>query len=97
MKQLDQLDNIITDAVRELFSLYKPTTRIVIFLPRENDGLGIERISNVYRSTRLAFLIKMLNHDIMHFRHIARLSLELDMKKEELGQQIVQIISLEMN
>ena len=81
VKQLDQLDNIITDAVRELFSLYKSTTRIVIFLPRENGGLGIKRISDVYRSTRLAFLIKMLNHDVMHFRHIARSSLELDMKK----------------
>ena len=82
VKQLDQLDNIITDAVRELLSLYKSTTRTVIFLPRENGGLGIKRISDVYRSTRLAFLIKMLNHDVMHFRHIARSSLELDMKKK---------------
>ena len=77
VKQLDQLDNIITDAVRELFSLYKSTTRIAIFLPRENGGLGIKRISDVYRSTRLAFL----NHDVVHFKHIARSSLELDMKK----------------
>ena len=139
VKQLDQLDNKITDAVRELFSLYKSTTRIVIFLPRENGGLGIKRISDVYRSTRLAFHIKMLNHDVMHFRHIAlkgsamnnlalakilhhfynsRLSVKqldqldnkitdavrelfslykLDMKKEELGQRMEQIISWDMN
>ena len=47
VKQLHQLDNIITDAVRELFSLYKFTTRIVIFLPRGNGGVGIKRISDV--------------------------------------------------
>ena len=53
----------------------------MIFLPRENGGLGIKRISDVYRSTRLAFLITMLSHDVVHFKHIARSSLELDMKK----------------
>ena len=42
VKQLDQLDNVITDPVRELVSLYKSTTRIVIFLLRENGGLSIK-------------------------------------------------------
>ena len=72
VKQLDQLENVTTDAVRELFSLYKSTTQIVMFLPRENGGLGIKRNSDVHRSTLLAFLSKMLNHDIMHIRHITR-------------------------
>ena len=44
-------------------------------------GIGIKRISDVYRTTSLAFFIKMLNHDVEQFRNIARESLELDMKK----------------
>ena len=38
-------------------------------------------MSDVYRTTRLAFLVKMLNHDVPQFRNIARESLRLDMVK----------------
>ena len=41
VKQLDQLDNIITDAVRELFSLYKSTTRIVYSSPEKMVVLAL--------------------------------------------------------
>ena len=44
-------------------------------------GIGIKRISVVYRRTSLVFLMKMLNRDVEQFRNIARESLELDMKK----------------
>ena len=38
-------------------------------------------MSDVYRTTRLAFLVKMLNHDVPQFRNMARESLRLDMVK----------------
>ena len=53
----------------------------MIYLPREHGAIGVKRISDVYRSTKLAFLIKMLNHDVTLFKEVARHSLKLDMEK----------------
>ena len=53
----------------------------MIYLPHEHGGIDVKRISDVYRSTRLAFLIKMLNHDVTQFKEVARYSLKLDMEK----------------
>ena len=53
----------------------------MIYLPREYGGIGVKRVSDVYRTTRLAFLVKMLNHDLPQFRNIARESLRLDIDK----------------
>ena len=51
--------------------MYKSTSRSVIFIPREHGGLGIKKPSDTYRTTRIAFLIKMLNH-VQHIRYVAR-------------------------
>ena len=53
----------------------------MIYLPREHSGIDVKRISGVYHSTRLAFLIKMLNHDVTQLKEVARYSLKLDMEK----------------
>ena len=71
----------LTKTVRDLYGLYSSTTRLVIYLPRDLGGIGIKRISDVYTTTRLAFLINMLNHDVAQFQNIARVSFKLDMKK----------------
>ena len=80
-EQLEKSDNLLTSAVRDLYGLYKSTTSLVIYLPREHGSIGVKRISDVYRSTRLAFLIKMLNRDVTQFKEVARYSLKLDMEK----------------
>ena len=80
-EQLEKLDILLTSAVRDLYVLYKSTTSLVIYLPREHGGIGVKRISDVYRSIRLAFLIEMLNHDVTQFKEVARYSLKLDMEK----------------
>ena len=67
--------------MRELFGLYQTTTNSVLYLPCEMGGLGLKKISDIYITTRIAFLLKMLNHEIEHFRFIARTSLSRDMKK----------------
>ena len=54
-EQLEKLDNLLTSAVRDLYGLYKSTTSLVIYLPREHGGIGVKRISDVYRSARLVF------------------------------------------
>ena len=77
---LKSLDNYLVHKVRELFGLYTTTTRLIIYLPRTNGGLGVKKLSHTYYITRISFLIKMLNHDEM-FSELARNSLRLDMKK----------------
>ena len=81
VSSLEDMDGHLVDCVRELYGMHKSTTQISIFLPRDNGGLGIKRISNVYYTTRLSFLVKILNHEVQDFQHIARESLKLDMKK----------------
>ena len=80
-EQPEKLDNLLTSAVRDLYDLYKSSTSLVIYLPREYGGIGVKRISDVSRSTKLAFLIKMLNHDVTQFKEVARHSLKLAMEK----------------
>ena len=46
-EQLEKLDNLLTSAVRDLYGLYKSTTSLVIYLPREHGGIGVKRISDV--------------------------------------------------
>ena len=45
---------------------------MLIYLPREHDGIGVKRISDVYRS---------LNRDVTQFKEVARYSHKLDMEK----------------
>ena len=80
-EQLDDIDKSVTKTVREMYELYTTTTSLVVYLPREHGGIGVKRVSNVYRTTRLAFLVKMLNHDVPQFRNMAHESLRLDMAK----------------
>ena len=46
-EQLEKLDNLLTSAVFDLYGLYKSTTSLVIYLPREHGGIGVKRISDV--------------------------------------------------
>ena len=62
--------------------------QLVIYLPRDLGGIGIKRISDVYTTTRLAFLINMLNHDVAQFQNIARVSFKLDMKKRGVDETV---------
>ena len=73
------IDKSVTPTVREKYGLYTTTTNLVIYLPREYGGIGVKRVSDVYRTTRLAFLVMMMNHDVPQFRNMARESLRLDM------------------
>ena len=78
---LQEMESHLVKSVRNIFGFYQSTTKLFIFIPRLNGGLGIKRISNVYYTTRLSFLIKMLNHSVENFRFIARESLKMDMLK----------------
>ena len=84
-EQLELMEKSLVKAVRNMYDLYETTTQLIIFLPREHGGLGVKRVSDVYRSTRVAFLIKMLNHPQLQFKNIARQSLNLDMKKRKVA------------
>eukprot|EP00795_Rhopilema_esculentum_P017892 gene17892-biopygen2686 len=84
-EQLELMEKSLVKAVRNMYDLYETTTQLIIFLPREHGGIGVKRLSDVYRSTRVAFLIKMLNHPQLQFKNIARQSLNLDMEKRKVA------------
>ena len=63
-KQLNDLDHYLAENAKELYDFYKSTTKLIIYLPRENGGIGIKKLSDVYYVTRLSFLINMLNHQV---------------------------------
>ena len=48
----------------------------------DHRGLPVKKLSFVYYTTRIAFLINMLNRDVEKFWFLARESLKLDMKKK---------------
>ena len=75
------MEKHLVTAVRGLLKLYKSTKQLAIFLPRDHGSLEVKKLSFVYYTTRIAFLVKMLNHDVEKFSFIARESLKLDMKK----------------
>ena len=79
--RIDLMEKHLVTSVRDLLKLYKYTTQLAIFLPRDHGGLGVKKLSFVYYTTRIAFLVKMLNHDVRRFSFIARESLKFDMKK----------------
>ena len=80
-KLLVEIDAFLTNKVRELFFLYKSTTRDVIYLSRLHGGFGVKQFSTVYYCTRVAFITKMLNHNEEIVKNIARESLKLNMKE----------------
>ena len=79
--RIDLMEKHLVTAVRDLLKRYKSTTQLAIFRPRDHGGLGVKKLSFVHYTTRIAFLVKMLNHDVEKFPFIARESLKLDMKK----------------
>ena len=84
-EQLEFMDKSLVKAARNMYDLYETTTQLIVFLPRKHGGIGVKRVSDVYRSTRVAFLIKMLNHPQLQFKNIARQSLNLDMEKRNVA------------
>ena len=83
------MEKHLVTAVRGLLKLYKSTKQLAIFLPRDHGSLEVKKLSFVYYTTRIAFLVKMINHDVEKFSFIARGSLKLDMKKETLHLLVV--------
>ena len=79
-QQLGEMDSKVSCVVRDMFGLYPKTTDKVFFIGRLQGGLGIKKPSNVYRATRIANLVNMLNHEEENIRYIARESLSLDMR-----------------
>ena len=80
--RIDLMEKHLVTAVRDLLKLYKSTTHLPIFLPRDHGGLGVKKLYFVYCTTGIVFLAKMLNHNVEKFSFIARESLKLDMKKK---------------
>ena len=89
-EDLEYMDKYLVSVVREIYGLYKSTTQAIIFVPREEGGLGVRKISYTYYAIRISFMVKMLNHPVENFQTQARISLELDMKKRGVKKATVE-------
>ena len=68
-----------------MLKLYKYTIQSAMFLPRNHGGLGVKKLSLVYYTKRISFLLKILNNDVENFSSIARESMKLDIKKRKVS------------
>ena len=59
------------------------SVQLAYFQPKIRGCLGIRKPSIVYKATRIAHLLNMLNHQDINIKFIARHSLKIDMKKRE--------------
>ena len=78
--QLQELDNFLLPSY-EARSTYTTTQKLGPFYKKVNRGLGVRKLSTIYRITRISHLVSMLNNYNNNFKFIARYSLELDIKK----------------
>ena len=78
-EQLEELNKALTQTFRNLYDLYSSTMQLIIYLPHKDGGIVIKRVSVVYRTTSIAFLIKMINYVQDQFRSSAHQFLNLDM------------------
>ena len=74
--RIESMEKHLVSAVRSLLRLYKSTTQLAMFLPRDYGALGVKKLSFVYYTTRIAFFVKMLNHDVEKFSFVATKSLK---------------------
>ena len=70
------MEKHIVSTVTDLLKLYKSTTQLAIILPRDHGGLGVRKLSLIFYTKSIAFLVKMFNHDIQNCLFIARESLK---------------------
>ena len=55
--RIESMEKYLVPAVRDYFKLYKSTTQLAVFLPRNHGGLGVKKLSFVYYTIRIAFLV----------------------------------------
>ena len=79
--QLQDLDKLRGSFLQNTFHIHNNTAVRTLLQKKQVGGLGVRKPSTIYRITRVSHLVSMLNNDNDNFRHIARHSLELDMKK----------------
>ena len=79
--QLNELDTLLTITIRSILCLNHSTTFRTCFQPKWKGGLSNRKRSIVYRSTRITYLLAILNHQEVNIRFVARNSLRLDMEK----------------
>ena len=53
------MEKHLVTAVRDLLKLYNSTTQLAIFLPGDHWGLGVKKLSLVYYTTKIAFLLSV--------------------------------------
>ena len=75
-ENLAELDKVLKACLRKMFNIYTNTTVRTMFMKKQYGGIGIRK-----PSTRISFLVNMLNHEDDNIRYVARNSLSLDFNK----------------
>ena len=82
-KALKELEDTITDLIRDTMKLNNSATRALIFAPRREGGLGVIKPSTIYHAKRVSFLLSCLNSDDPQVRTVARKTFSLHMNKRK--------------
>ena len=81
--QINALENIIVENVREWVGLNSSSTRSFIFTPRSRGGLGVPNPRILYYAKHIAFYFSMLQCNDPVVKHIANESLKLHCDKRK--------------
>ena len=76
-----EFDKVLIKCLQRIFGIGDTITIRACYQPKVKGGFGVRLPSIVHRTSRIAHLINMLNHEEENIRFVARNSLELDMHK----------------
>ncbi len=79
-KTLSELNNKVVCLVRKWFGLNTHSTRDIIVQSKQDSGFGVPTVEWIYNTTKLSYLINVLNSDDETVRELARSSLFVEMK-----------------
>ena len=83
-EKISEFDEVLIKCLRRIFGI--GDTIRACYQPKVKGGFGVRLPSIVYRASRIAHLISMLNHEEDNIRSVARNSLELDMHKRSISR-----------
>ena len=79
-----EFDKILIKCLQRIFGIGGTITIRACYQPKVKGGFAVRLPSIVYRASRIAHLISMLNHEEESIRFVTRNSLELDIHERSI-------------
>ena len=81
-----EFDKVLIKCLRRIFEIGDTITIGACYQPKVKGGFGVRLPSIVYRASRIAHLISMLNHEEGNIRFVAKNCLELEIHKRNVSR-----------